>query len=181
MTLFKNKYRIETIRLKNWDYSNEGYYFITICTKNNQCLFGEIINQKMILSDVGEIAYQNWLDIPNHFSNVELDEFVIMPNHIHGIMVLNSNKEDSTNSIDLSKDTFFSKIASKKNSLSVIIRTYKASVSRNCKINNLFMDWLPRFYENIIRDERALENIRGYIINNPINWEKDKNYLKDHK
>jgi len=82
------KYRRHSIRLKDYDYSKPGAYFITICTKDRKCLFGEIKDNQMFLNEFGEIAKDVWLEIPNHFPNVELDEFVIMPNHIHGIIII---------------------------------------------------------------------------------------------
>lgn len=85
---FRNKYRTDTIRLKNYDYSSNGYYFITICTKNRVHYFGKIIDQKMELSEIGKIAHKCWLEIPNHFPFVVLDESIIMPDHIHGIVVI---------------------------------------------------------------------------------------------
>ncbi len=89
--LYKNKYRVQSARLQSWDYSSSGEYFITICAKNHRHYFGEIKNGKMILSNVGVIADILWYEIKNHAKNVELDAFVVMPNHIHGILVLNSN------------------------------------------------------------------------------------------
>ena len=83
---FLNKYRIESARLKNWDYSSPGYYFITICTKNREFYFGDVKNNKMILSPMGKIAYDYWLKIPEHFPHVASDEFIVMPNHVHGIL-----------------------------------------------------------------------------------------------
>jgi len=88
LSYFQQKYRIPSIRLKHWDYSSSGWYFITICTYQKTCYFGEIINGKMELSEIGKIAEKYWLEIPKHFSNIRLDEFVIMPNHIHGIIVI---------------------------------------------------------------------------------------------
>ncbi|HEX9972985.1 MAG TPA: glucose-6-phosphate dehydrogenase [bacterium] len=86
--LFKNKYRIHSIRLPGWDYRSPGGYFVTICTKDRECWFGEIDNGEMILSDLGKIVDQYWQEIPDHFKNVQPDEFVIMPNHTHGILFL---------------------------------------------------------------------------------------------
>jgi putative transposase len=88
LTLFQHKYRIETARLKGWDYSNPGAYFVTIVTKDRECIFGEIENGEMNLSDAGKIACQCWSDIPMHFPNVLLDAFIIMPNHVHGIIFI---------------------------------------------------------------------------------------------
>jgi len=88
VTLFANKYRIESARLKNWDYSSNGLYYITICVKNRECVFGNKANGKMILSDIGKTAENCWCEIPRHFPFVKLDEYVIMPNHIHGIIII---------------------------------------------------------------------------------------------
>jgi len=84
-----DKHHRRSIRLQGYDYSQPGIYFITICTKNHECLFGEILNGEMRLNDFGKIAHQCWLEIPNHFPHIQLDEFVIMPDHIHGIIILN--------------------------------------------------------------------------------------------
>ncbi|MBT4722266.1 transposase [Candidatus Falkowbacteria bacterium] len=89
MEKYKDKYRTESTRLQYWDYSSPGYYFITICTKNREDYFGEIKNEKICLNKIGNVAQRFWLEIPNHFSNVTLNEFVIMPNHVHGIVVIN--------------------------------------------------------------------------------------------
>ena len=85
---YKDKYRINSTRLKNWDYGGNALYFITICTKNREHFFGEITKGKMKLSEIGEIAKKCWLEIPEHFPFVKLDEFVVMPNHVHGIILL---------------------------------------------------------------------------------------------
>jgi REP element-mobilizing transposase RayT len=87
--LFKNKYRISSIRLKESDYSQNGYYFVTICIKDRECLFGRECNDKIILSDIGKIADKCWQEIPLHFPFVQPDKYVIMPNHVHGIIVIN--------------------------------------------------------------------------------------------
>lgn len=85
---FQNKYRVETTRLRSWNYGWNGAYFVTICTKNREFFFGEISNQQMNLSEIGEIADLCWKEIPNHFPFVELGEFVVMPNHLHGIIII---------------------------------------------------------------------------------------------
>ena len=81
-----------SIRLKNYDYSQDGYYFITICVQNRAFMFGEIENGKIILTDIGILAKQHWMDIPNHYNNILLDEYIIMPNHIHGIIGINNTE-----------------------------------------------------------------------------------------
>lgn len=85
---FKNKYRIPSARLQAWDYANEGFYFVTICTKNRILHFGDVVDKKMVLSEMGMIADKCWMDIPKHFPFVNLDKYIVMPNHVHGIIVI---------------------------------------------------------------------------------------------
>jgi putative transposase len=89
MGKYKNKYRSESTRAPWWDYGKNGYYFVTICTNNRICYFGNVENGKMILSDIGTIAQNCWMEIPKHFPFVILGEFVIMPDHVHGIVIIN--------------------------------------------------------------------------------------------
>ena len=136
--LYKNKYTIEPARLKNWDYSSAGIYFITICTKYMEHMFGSVNNGRMILSEIGNIVDKYWQDIPNHFSSVKLDEYIIMPNHIHGIIIIppvetlhrNVFIKPITISVETTPATTvnqrMSKISPKKGSISVIIRSYKS-------------------------------------------------------
>ena len=93
---FQNKYRIPSARLQNWDYSSNGAYFITICTQNREHYFGEIKDAAMQISTIGQLAEQYWKEIPNHFPFVELGNFVVMPNHIHGILIINKLHDDIT-------------------------------------------------------------------------------------
>jgi REP element-mobilizing transposase RayT len=183
MTLYKNKYRSKSIRLPNRNYAANGYYFITICTSQKICYFGNIINHQMQLYSVGKIAQKFWLEIPQHSKHTYLDEYIIMPNHIHGIIVINNPDNlcrDVPWNVPTSNDDNLSQIMSelspKSGSLSAIIRSYKSSVTRWCKQNNYNnFAWQPRFYEHIIRNDGSLDNIRKYIINNPLKWSKDKN------
>ena len=99
MKKYNNKYRIETTRLKNWDYGWNGAYFITICTKNRIHYFGEIKNQKMQLSGIGKMAEKYWHEIPAHFPFVKLDAFIVMPNHIHGIIIIDKTNSDHNHKI----------------------------------------------------------------------------------
>ena len=93
MTLYKNKYRIESARCPNWDYTSNGYYFVTICTHKRQCFFGNVNAGKMELSDIGFIIAQEWQKTPQIRSNVQLDEWVVMPNHFHGIIIIKNPVE----------------------------------------------------------------------------------------
>lgn len=165
--LYKDKFRIESTRLPEMDYSLSGAYFVTICVKEKDCLFGEVIDGKIELSAVGEIVSEYWRGIKLHFKNTELDEFIIMPNHIHGIIYI----VEKLSSIADVHSKFSNPI---KGSLSVIVGQFKSSVKRWCNKNgyNHFC-WQSRFYDRVIRDEKELLNIRQYINNNPVNWKND--------
>ena len=193
---FKNKFRIASARLKDWDYRWAGAYFITICTKNRTHFFGDIVDDKMILSNVGILANVFWHEIKNHTKNVELGEFVVMPNHIHGILILGNDfdvKSDDTQSIvvetlhatslqqqrvsdDSTKNDLMADISPKSNSISTIIRSYKSAVTKHANRLELAFGWQTRFHDHIIRDEQSFNTITQYIRNNPANWEKDKFY-----
>ena len=180
MTLYKNKYRIESTRLPNYDYSSNGYYFVTICTHQKFCYFGGISNQQMQLSQVGRIANQHWQEIPQHFQDVYIDEYIIMPNHVHGIIVINRPDVETRNFASLPENDASNKFAPlKPGSLQAIVHACKSSVTRWCRKNgDSDFRWQPRFYEHIIRNEKSLNNIRQYIINNPAKWLEDTNYVQ---
>ena len=162
----------KTIRLKEYDYAQPGEYFITICTYEKEDTFGEIVADEMRLSQEGRIAQQCWRQIPSHFEDVELDEFVVMPNHIHGIIILNDHGRD----VQLNVPT---RLSPKKGSLSVIIRTYKAAVTTECRRKGLYdFRWQSRFYEHIIRGNKDLNNIRDYITGNVLKWASDSEYVQ---
>ena len=91
MTLFKGKYRVESARLRGWDYTSAGWYFVTLCTRNRECVLGEIVNGVVHLSPIGELVAREWLKTEQVRVNVALDEWVIMPNHVHGIIVIKDN------------------------------------------------------------------------------------------
>jgi REP element-mobilizing transposase RayT len=112
MKKYNNKYRIESVRLKNWDYRNNGAYFITINTGYRKHFFGEIINSEMQLSPIGEYAEKFWMEIPNHFPFVELGNFVVMPNHTHGILIINN--VESLHCNDSTTNQYYSDISPKR-------------------------------------------------------------------
>ena len=97
--LFKSKYKIKSARKEGYNYSSDGFYFITICTKNKVNIFGDIVDDKMVLFEYGKIAEKYWLEIPNHFNNVVLDKFMIMPNHIHGIIIIKYKIDNRKNNV----------------------------------------------------------------------------------
>jgi putative transposase len=169
-----NLHKRRSIRLKDYDYSQSGEYFITICTHNHECLFGEVVDEGIKLSPQGKTAQQCWLDIPMHFNNAELDEYVIMPNHIHGIIILKDNSVGTRHAVSLHEQ--FGK--PKCGTIPTIVRSFKSAATRQIRILTNEYEipiWQSRFYEHIIRDDKDLDNVREYITNNPFNWllEKD--------
>jgi len=182
---FRGKYRISSSRLKNWDYSADAHYFVTVCAKNQEHYFGEIINEKMELAKMGEIAQKCWQAIPDHFPFVVLDEYIVMPNHIHGILIIDKSKTADIYPVETQHFASLQKIPKPKwkpnrfgpqsNNLASIIRGFKIGVKKFATINNISFQWQPRFYDHIIRNESSLNHIRQYIINNPENWERDRN------
>lgn len=174
---YQNKYRISSARLQSWDYGWVGEYFITICTKDRLHHFGKIVNGEMILSNIGVIANLMWYEIRNHQKNVELGEFIVMPNHVHGILILNNINPlpavQTGHALSLApgQQRFQNR---GKNTVSSIIGSYKSAVTKHCNRLGFDFGWQTRFYDHIIRDERSFQNISNYIINNPMNLEKDK-------
>lgn len=187
MQKFQGKYRIETARAQWWDYSNEGDYFITICTKNREHLFGYVKDEAMILNEYGKIVSDCWFDLPNHYKNIVLDEFQIMPNHIHCIVGVDNSKiniPDPDNNIEtgfkpvctVRNDTTNANPDDKIHGVFEFMRALKSFSSRriNEKRNSKGVsNWQERFHDHIIRNEEEYNRIKNYIINNPKNWDKD--------
>ncbi|MBX2931219.1 MAG: hypothetical protein KF781_04630 [Chitinophagaceae bacterium] len=178
MAKFKNKYRIESARLKHFNYGSNAAYYITICTKNRINYLGTIVvdthnNPYLQSSEIGAIADEYWQQIPQHFPFVILDAFTIMPNHLHGIIII--NKTDTQNNIDLQTKQYNTFGAQSQN-LASIIRAYKSSVKRYANQHNILFEWQSKYWDRVIRDDIELSNIRDYIYNNPQNWLNDKNY-----
>lgn len=182
MQKYRNKYRSASLRLSNWDYRNAAAYFITICTHNRQHYFGEIICQRMELSPVGVIADNLWREIKNHTNNVELGAFVVMPDHIHGILILTGiDHADALHAVDALHAThllpppnqFMSKISPKRGSVSAIVRSYKSAVTRHVRKLGHDFEWQNRFYDHIIRDDKSFQKISEYIVSNPAKWNEN--------
>ena len=177
---FRGKYRVESTRLKYWDYSSNGAYFITICTKNREYFLGEIIDGEMQLSEIGKIVQKYWLEIPDHFSFIVLGHFIIMPNHVHGIVVIDKahNVETRHCLVSTTGMKTINRFQNQgKHTISSIIGSYKSICTKTInKIQNkIFFKWQSRFYDHIIRNENELNQIREYIVNNPIKWDLDRN------
>ncbi len=166
--------------MHGYDYSQPGWYFVTICVKNWKCIFGKIDIGEMILNEYGNIVKDTWYDLPNHNFNVELDEFIIMPNHIHGIIVLNYNINNKNNVVGTGSEPVptNTSINKKHHGLSEIIRQFKTFSSKRINHKRKTIGkplWQRSFYDHIIRNEKSLNNIREYIRINPLKWEIDNN------
>ena len=168
---FKRSKERKHIRHKFWDYSSDGYYFVTICTKNMKHFFGEVQSIIMELSDIGCIVYEQWIKTAKLRNNVILDEFIIMPNHIHVVIQIFNPSVGTHCNASLRNNRF----GPQRNNLASIVRGFKSSVKRICNQNNIPFEWQSRFYDHIIRNEKSLKNIRRYIKLNPLKWECDKN------
>jgi REP element-mobilizing transposase RayT len=180
-----------SIRLKGYDYSQAGIYFITICIQKKNCLFGEILNGKILLNDAGKMVASTWIKMPKQFNFVVLDQYIVMPNHIHGIIIITNVRaplvgaQNNHNRIKYAEKNNSKKAGTRPAStfrLGSIIGAFK-SITTLKYINGVKNDnwkpfnkklWQRNYYEHIIRNEYELHNIRLYIINNPIKWEIDK-------
>lgn len=180
-----DKHHRRSIRLQGYDYTAAGAYFITLCTQQRQCLFGEIEAGEMQLSLFGETVRSGWMQITGHFRSVKLDEFVVMPNHLHGILWLGDmgckgeafaprvsllNQNVDANASPLRPN------GTQPGSIGAIVQNFKSITTRH--INRIRKTpgipiWQRNYYEHIIQTDRALHNIRYYIQNNPSSWQQD--------
>jgi REP element-mobilizing transposase RayT len=189
MTFDPEKHHRRSIRLKGYDYTQAGGYFITICAHQRECLFGQIENGMMMLSQYGHVAEQCWKVLQRDFPRVELDVFVVMPNHLHGILVLidrliagrgeafavRSQKQARSSLANASP--LQEAHGTQPGSVAAVVQNFKSVVTR--KINRIRATpgepvWQRDYYEHIIRDEGELSRIREYIVNNPLQWEVDR-------
>jgi len=159
-----------SIRLQGYDYSQAGAYYFTIVVYMRECLFGEIVASEIKLNQFGEIVRQTWFDLPNHYTNIELDEFCIMPNHVHGIIMLTN----------VGNPTADAAIQTNNIPLSEVIRAFKSFSARRINVARQTQGipvWQRNYYEHIIRDQQEYLAIQAYIIQNPRNWEYDNEFL----
>jgi putative transposase len=212
--LFKDKYRIPSARLQTWNYANNGMYFITICTANRENYFGEIIETRCIVSltdmpeyemrlnDLGKRAEEEWLKTAElrPDMNLELAEYIVMPNHFHGIIIIGENQYNTSvyntdrelelayldldhldakhrvSTINDINDNSKNKFGKQSKNLASILRGFKSAVTTYAKINDMTFGWQARFHDHIITKNEEYLRIADYIINNPHNWQKDKFY-----
>ena len=156
------------LRLENYDYSQEWYYFVTMCTRGRLHHFWEIKNDVIVLNKYGKIAQTCWQEIIEHYDNVRLDEYVIMPNHIHGIIIV-GNEYFRSNNEDVDK----------RSNISNIIKWFKIWVTKEIRktYNDYEFVWQKSFYDVIIQNDEQLWKSREYIFLNPEKWENDVNNM----
>ncbi len=174
---FRKRYRIESVRLKGWDYSRCGAYFITICTRDMENYFGSIEDGNMVLSDVGKIANREWFKTPDIRSdmNLTLGEFIVMPNHVHGIIIIGENRynsrtgtgRDAMHCVSTRADANVGRFGPQSKNIASIIRGYKSAVTIHSRKIKSDFAWQARYYDHIIRDEKTFRKISCYIRNNP--------------
>jgi REP element-mobilizing transposase RayT len=192
---FRNKYRIPSSRLQNWDYGSNAIYFVTICTQGRNHFFGKIEKEEMILSEVGKIVENFWNKIPEHFTFVELGDFIVMPNHIHGIIIICKNQIQNSTIMDvaetanlavstmaiktdstISKRTMAATQKWKPSTLGVIINQFKRICTINVRKIAPDFFWQSNYHDNIIRDYISYIHISEYIKSNPAKWNDDEFY-----
>lgn len=170
-----------SIRLPHYDYAQPGGYFIILCTQNRAYLFGDIIKGKMVLNDTGIMVEKCWNEIPQHFANVILDEHAIMPNHFHGIIMIDCDIVGANVGANNYSPLRERKMGTSK-TIGSIIRGFKIGVTKWFRQKSPdFVVWQRNYYERVIRGEKELFEMRQYIINNPANWEMDENYFRRGK
>ncbi len=166
----------KTLRLPGYDYGQNGAYFITIVTQGRKYLFGEVVDGEMILNDIGKMVEETWLKIPDHFDGVITDTFVIMPNHVHGIIEIERDDERSGVVATHASPLPLHFNGPVPGSIGAIVGSFKSAVTKRfhemAKTPEIPL-WQRNYHEHIIRDESDHRSIYDYIITNPLNWEKD--------
>lgn len=165
MTLYRG-YRVESARKQNWDYALPAWYFVTICAKDHICYFGNVLSGKVALSRMGQIAQTELQNLVGHYSNLRVDEAVIMPNHVHAILVIEGRHAYSpTARVETPSGS----------SLAQIVGSYKSGVTRICHQEGFHtFAWQARYHDHILRTNSSVNAVRDYIQNNPANWQDDR-------
>jgi REP element-mobilizing transposase RayT len=167
----------KSIRLKGYDYAQQGAYYVTICANERKCVFGDVINGEMVFNEAGKMVEFTWLDLPEHNNNIELDEFIVMPNHVHGIIVIVGAGSKPA----LIQERAGYEPAPTEHGLSEIIRQFKTFSAKRINQKNDTTGtrlWQRNFYEHVIRTDSDLARIRDYIEHNPAQWEEDEYYFE---
>ena len=182
MTHSRQRHHRRTLRLEGFDYTQTGYYFVTIVVKERKCLLGEIAGEEMKLNEMGRIVAASWKWLGDQYPYVELDEYIVMPNHVHGIIVI----KDTDNGAIASHRRGDSRIAptppsqvQKRKSLGRLVGAVKTVSARKvnlCRGTPGQPLWQRNYYEHVIRNEESLAQIRQYIRDNPAKWELDREH-----
>jgi putative transposase len=179
MTKFRDRYRIESARLPGWDYRTAGWYFVTVCTRDHTPFFGHVVDDDMILSPIGEIVAEEWQRTPEVRPNVDLDEWIIMPNHLHSILVIVDTPdivETPRRGVSTGNHTPTGQRLM-AGSLGAIVGQIKSVCTKRVwAAGYIDFDWQSRFHDHIIRGEGSLRRIRQYIADNPRTWTEDRYY-----
>ncbi len=169
-----------SIRLKGYDYSQAGAYFVTICTHNKACVFGDVVDGEMRLNEYGAIVKDEWLRTDTLRGNVVIDEYIIMPNHIHGIVIIMGDgrgtlQRASTGPIRATHRVAPTARGLISNSIGAIIGQFKSIVTKDVrKMGFRYFKWQRNYYEHVIRNEDKLNRTREYVLNNPLQWQFDR-------
>lgn len=173
------KHRRRSIRLRGYDYHQPGAYFVTICTQNRECIFGEVVDRQMILNEAGRMVETVWRELPQHYAGIEVEAFVVMPNHVHGIIILVGagapacpDNPGRPQGVAPTMSTM---------SLPDVVHRFKSLTTARYRHGVRQDGWRPfpgrlwqrNYYERVIRGEKELNRVREYIINNPLHWEQD--------
>ena len=186
MTLDRERHHRRRLRLKGYDYSQDGAYYVTICAQHRLCLFGDIVDGKIRLNTAGSAVQVTWNELPRRFAHLRLDAFVVMPNHVHGIAAFvgaglalpgddGAARKGAASSTPTRGDAG-NGAAGGAPTLGDVVRAFKSLSAIH--VNRLLMRsgplWQRNYYEHVIRDEDELNRIREYITNNPMQWELDR-------
>src|SRR5579883_2147805 len=172
-TAFRSR---KSVRLKDFDYGVAGYYFVTICSHNKVCILGKVDSDSVRLSTLGEIVRDNWLKIADLNVHVILDEYVIMPNHLHGILRFNESTISKQTGCEKHQDSRINLTV--PGSLPTIIRSFKSACTKAAQEElGIVRIWQRGYFEHVIRSEVSLLKIRQYICDNPIKWHLDELYV----
>jgi putative transposase len=176
MTLYKDKYRVESARLKDWDYSHPGFYFVTVCTYQREHCLGVVTDNTAEHSTAGEIVWDEWMKTETIRPNVRIDALVVMPNHVHAIVVITHRVDEAMEeTLQRNVSTIPNPSRLKRNSLGAIVGQIKIQCTKRIRVAGMpEFDWQERFWDEILWDEKAIANVRQYIENNPVNWERDR-------
>jgi REP element-mobilizing transposase RayT len=174
----KDVHHRHALRLKGFDYTQHGAYFVTICVQNRQYAFGTIQVGVLELNAAGLMIATLWSELPHYYSEISIDHFVVMPNHFHGIIILEGGAQHNTNEGQISKISL-SEVVPKFKSLTTT--RYRQGVQQQGWEPALGKLWQSRYFDHIIRSEADLNRIREYIINNPAKWEFDQENVQTHR